>query len=279
MPIDNVLKLYSETIKSPFLHYGFWRNPDKVDVESMTLKDVECAQLHYIEHLESFIPSGVKQILDVGCGLGGNIEYLRSKGYELDALSPDDYQRSEIYNKFNGDVPFYHCKFEKFMPEKQYDLIIESESVCYIKMNEGFKMARKALRNDGFLLASDYFIHFRDSSKSPLLKSSHGLSEYLSYAEKNGFTLVKEFDQTENTMITLDYAKYLIERFVFPTIDYGLFSAKRKYPKILKFIKKITMEKWIEKKNQLDLIDSSLFRKYRKYMIYLFQKKSNARYN
>jgi hypothetical protein len=38
-------------------------------------------------------------------------------------------------------------------------------------------------------------------------------------------------------------------------------------------IKRVIGPKWDKKKEQLDLINSQEFRKYRKYMIYLFQKK------
>ena len=37
-------------------------------------------------------------------------------------------------------------------------------------------------------------------------------------------------------------------------------------------ISKIIGSKWGKKRKQLDLLDSSLFRKYRKYMIYLLKK-------
>ena len=64
MAIDHVLKLYSKTIQSSFLHYGFWDNPSSVDLESMTLQEVKKAQTRYIENLSSFIPEDVKYILD-----------------------------------------------------------------------------------------------------------------------------------------------------------------------------------------------------------------------
>ena len=38
MAIDHVLKLYSKTIQSSFLHYGFWDDPSLVNLESMTLR-------------------------------------------------------------------------------------------------------------------------------------------------------------------------------------------------------------------------------------------------
>ena len=272
MAIDHVLKLYSKTIQSSFLHYGFWDNPSSVDLESMTLQEVKKAQTRYIENLSSFIPEDVKYILDVGCGIGGNTEFLMNSGYELEALSPDDFQKSVIKEKFASKVPFHHCKFENFQVEKKFDLILESESACYIKINEGFSKAREALRDGGYLLASDYFVHFKDTSKNPHLKSSHNLKKYLANAKEQGFELLREYDQTENTMPTLDYGKYFINRFVEPTIDYISYSSKKSFPKMAPIIGSFISSKVDKKKNQLDLLDSNLFRKYRKYMIFLFKK-------
>ena len=275
MPIDHVLKLYSETIRSDYLHYGFWGEPNSVEIESITLQEIKNAQDRYIEHLASFIPNEVNSILDVGCGIGGNAEYLINQGYVVETLSPDDFQKSTIAEKFNNQMTFHHCKFEKFQPEKQYDLILESESACYIRINKGFEKAWETLRAGGYLLASDYFVHYRDDFKSPHLRSSHDVEKYLSSAKAHGFELFREYDQTDNTMPTLDYGKYFIERFINPTIEYSIHSAKKNYPKTAALIGKLVAPKLEEKKNQLDLLDSTLFRKYRKYMIYLFQKQND----
>ena len=275
MPIDHILKLYSETIRSDYLHYGFWGEPNSVEIESITLQEIKNAQDRYIEHLASFIPNKVNSILDVGCGIGGNAEYLINQGYVLETLSPDDFQKSTIVEKFNNQMTFHHCKFEKFQPEKQYDLILESESACYIKINKGFEKARETLRTGGYLLASDYFVHYRDDSKNLHLRSSHDMEKYLSSAKAYGFELIREYDQTDNTMPTLDYGKYFIERFINPTIEYSVHSAKKNYPKIAALVGKLVAPKLKAKKNQLDLLDSTLFRKYRKYMIYLFQKQND----
>ena len=149
MAIDHVLKLYSKTIQSSFLHYGFWDDPSLVDLESMTLQEVKKAQNRYIENLSSFIPEDVKSILDVGCGIGGNTEFLMNCGFELETLSPDDFQEIAIKEKFGSRIPFHHCKFENFQVEKEFDLILESESACYIKIDQGFLKAREALRDGG----------------------------------------------------------------------------------------------------------------------------------
>ena len=272
MAVDHVLKLYSKTIRSSFLHYGFWDNPSLVDLDSMTLQEVKKAQTRYIENLSSFIPEDVNRILDVGCGIGGNTEFLINNGYELEALSPDDFQKSVIKEKFGSKISFHYCKFENFQVETEFDLILESESACYIKIDQGFLKAREALRDGGYLLASDYFVHFRDASQNPHLKSSHDLKKYLESAKEHGFELLREYDQTENTMPTLDYGKYFINRFVEPTIDYISYSSKKSFPKMAPIFGSFIRSKYDKKKNQLDLLDSDLFRKYRKYMIFLFKK-------
>ncbi len=279
MAIDHVLKLYSDTIKSSYLHYGFWDEPNSIDIETITLQDIKKAQERYIEHLATYIPSDVKTILDVGCGIGGNADYLIKSGYEIETLSPDDFQKKAISIKFKDKVPFHHCKFEKFQCDKKYDLILESESACYINIKKGFEKASKVLNDGGYLLASDYFVHFRDNSNSPHLKSSHDITEYLSSAKTHGFDIIQEYDQTENTMLTLDCGKYFVDRFINPAIEYATYSAKKNYPKTAKLIGKIIEPKLQSKKSQLELIDSSQFRKYRKYMIYLFKKDNVSKHN
>ena len=272
MPIDHVLKLYSESIRSPYLHYGFWDDPESIDPNELTLDNMVKAQGRYIEHLASFIPDEVKTILDVGAGIGGNSSYLISKGYEVEALSPDEYQETVFKEKYDGQVKFHRSKFENFEPEKKYDLVFESESACYIEIEPGWKTAQKTVRDGGYLLASDYFLYHNDGSGDWHIKASHDEKNYIKKAEEYGFKLIKEFDQTENTMPTLDGAKALMERFIFPTFEYSSNYLGKNHPFILKVIKKTFGKKVDEKMKQLSLLDSKDFKKYKRYMIYLFQK-------
>ena len=272
MPIDHVLKLYSESIRSPYLHYGFWDDPESIDPNELTLDNMVKAQGRYIEHLASFIPDEVKTILDVGAGIGGNSSYLISKGYEVEALSPDEYQETVFKEKYDGQVKFHRSKFENFQPEKKYDLVFESESACYIEIEPGWKTAQKTVRDGGYLLASDYFLYHNDGSGDWHIKASHDEKNYIKKAEEYGFKLIKEFDQTENTMPTLDGAKALMERFIFPTFEYSSNYLGKNHPFILKVIKKAFGKKVDDKMKQLSLLDSKDFKKYKRYMIYLFQK-------
>ena len=274
MPIDHVLKLYSESVRSPYLHYGFWDDPKLVTAENLSLNDIVAAQDRYIEHLTSFIPEDVKTILDVGAGIGGNSSYLLNKGYKVEALSPDDYQEQVFAEKYNGEVRFHRSKFEDFNPEKQYDLILESESACYIQIQPGWKTARKTVRDGGYLLASDYFLHHNDGSGDWHIKASHNEKVYMEIGEEYGFKLLREYDQTENTMPTLDSAKAFMERYIYPTVEFSSNYMDKNYSFIMKILKKAFGKRVNEKMKQLSLLDSNEFRKYKRYMIFLFQKVS-----
>ena len=274
MPIDHVLKLYSESVRSPYLHYGFWDDPKLVSAENLSLHDIVAAQDRYIEHLTSFIPEDVKTILDVGAGIGGNSSYLLNKGYKVEALSPDEHQEKVFAEKYNGEVKFHRSKFEDFDPEKQYDLVLESESACYIQIQPGWKTARKTIREGGYLLASDYFLHHNDGSGDWHIKASHNEKVYMEIGEEYGFKLLREYDQTENTMPTLDSAKAFMERYIYPTVEFSSNYMDKNYSFIMRILKKAFGKRVNEKMKQLSLLDSNEFRKYKRYMIFLFQKVS-----
>ena len=98
------------------------------------------------------------------------------------------------------------------------------------------------------------------------------MQAYLKAGEAAGFKLLKEYDQTENTMPTLDAAHHFIERFILPTAEYAQISLQRKNPLAYRLLKLLFGKNISSKMDQLDLVNSEEFRKYRKYMIYLFQK-------
>ena len=270
--IDRLLKLYGETIQSPYMHYGYWDTPGDVQVGSLTLADMIEAQKKYIERVAGYVPNGVESILDVGCGLGGNSEFLRSRGFTLEGLSPDPYQEEVFEKRFNSSVPFHLSKYETFEGDRTYDLILMCESASYVKMAPGAQKSFQLLEPGGFWLVSDYFIVHSDDSDSPHAKSAHPLDSYLSTVQDAGFDVRQNIDVTENVMPTLDALNQFYDRFVSPTIEYAVGSLEKHAPKLMNMLKWSYGRKLNEKMNQLDYLKSDEFRKYRKYMILLFQK-------
>ena len=73
-------------------------------------------------------------------------------------------------------------------------------------------------------------------------------------------------------MVTLKTPKLEMERFIYPTVEFSSQYMDKNYPFILKAIKKAFGNKVDKKLKQFSLLESDEFRKYKRYMIYLFQK-------
>ena len=84
--------------------------------------------------------------------------------------------------------------------------------------------------------------------------------------------MIREYDQTDNTMPTLDGAKAFMDRFIFPTVEFSSNYLDKNYPFVLKVLKKAFGKKLEDKMKQFSLLESNDFKKYKRYMIYLFQK-------
>jgi hypothetical protein len=73
-------------------------------------------------------------------------------------------------------------------------------------------------------------------------------------------------------MPTLDGAKAFMDRFIFPTVEFSSNYLDKNHPLVLKVLKKAFGKKLESKINQFSLLESSDFKKYKRYMIYLFKK-------
>ncbi|PCJ21272.1 MAG: hypothetical protein COB02_01430 [Candidatus Cloacimonadota bacterium] len=255
---DRALRFYNEVLGLDRLHYGMWDN------DPMSLDGVRAAQSRYEDFLINSIPKNCKRILDVGCGTGIMSQQLKANGFDVEGISPDLFQQ-ELYQKKVGN-PFYLSKFEDFIPSQKYDCIIMSESCQYINLDLLFNKLKECLCDNGVFIVCDYFV--LDHALSPFSKSGHNLNRFLKLLKFENFVIVKEKDITKEVTPTLDYAKFMVDQYILPSIKLLLEKVEEKHFWIYKVLMFFTKSKVAQFNKEYLLTDSEQFQKNKKYMFY-----------
>ena len=265
---DLELMLYSKIITNDMLHYGYFEDVD-VDPETISIKDLENAQMKYVELIVEQILDKKNNILDVGCGMGGLSKILFDKGMKVHSLTPDDNQKKYI-EKHYPELMVHHMKFEDFSIDKQFATIINSESLQYIDLDTAFNSVSKLLSNNGKWIITDYFRINNDG----INKSGHMHHDFLNSVKKNGWKITYENDMTLNSLPTLKCAITFINRFIKPLAFFGNEKLKHKQGWLFYLTNELrnNMSKKFEK--ELAALDPEKFIKEKKYMLYVIEKKS-----
>ncbi|MFN2394979.1 MAG: cyclopropane-fatty-acyl-phospholipid synthase family protein [Bacteroidales bacterium] len=265
---DRALRFYNEVLGLDRLHYGLWHDSDERNINGLiqAQKRYEELLVDEIENL-SDKDSGFS-VLDVGCGTGATSETLFGKNYQVEGLSPDLYQK-ELFEK-RVPVPFHLARYQNFDSEKTYDLVLMSESAQYIPLNRLFDKTTQLLKSKGYLVVCDYFV--LDDATGKMAKSGHRLSAFLEEAQKNNFQIVKEEDITEAILPTLDTAKNFVERYIIPSLDIAREKIQERRPWLYKTLMWLFRKKISKVHEDMILIDSSEFRKNKRYILFVFSK-------
>lgn len=263
---DLLLMYYREITGSEHLHFGYWNKGD-----ALTMENLVKAQKRYLDHFFSYIPKGVKSILDVGAGVGGNANFLRGKGYEIVSVSPDPLLKIEFEKNTNHKIPYILSKYEELSIDQQFDMVLMSESCQYIDPSQGLKQSRKYLKdNNGYLLIIDYFID-EAIGGGDLAMAGHHLSHFKELASAEGFELVASDDITAAVAPSFDYLHQLYNQFLIPSFKVVARAIDQYLPFFYKLLRKFLGKQYREmiKSNNFD---GATFAKYRKYMLFLFKK-------
>ncbi|MDZ8087093.1 MAG: methyltransferase domain-containing protein [Nostoc sp. DedQUE12b] len=209
---------YMGLTNSSYLHYGYWEPLPTVG-EELTLTRLHAAQEAYAAKLFSFIPEGVKTVLDVGCGIGGNAVYLRDRGFIVEGLAPDTLQQEKFIKNTNSQVPFYLTRFEDFHASNSYDLVLFSESSQYIAVDDLAEGAARLLDSGGYLLLADMMRSHAEYQKG-IFSNCHVASELQAALIKAGFELVKTEDISTHIAPTIDLCVEKFCTFGLTTVKY-----------------------------------------------------------
>ncbi|MBI2061739.1 MAG: methyltransferase domain-containing protein [Nitrospirae bacterium] len=232
------------------------------------MEGLRAAQERYAEYLVSKVPTGVKHILDVGCGTGGMALKLKTKGYAVTGVSPDPYQQVE-FSKRSG-CPFFLSKFEALRERPKADLILMAESVQYFPVQAGFAQSREILPPRGWILAADYFCKFKDGSR--LTKSGHLESEYRAAGKESGFEIEFEEDLTERAVPTLELGFGWVNQYAMPAYELMVEALRKRYPRLTRLAMVYFRKKLDQLREQLVVIDPDAFRRAKTYRVILWRR-------
>jgi cyclopropane fatty-acyl-phospholipid synthase-like methyltransferase len=260
------LRIYKFFLKSEHLHYGYFKDGLEADVANL-----KKAQENYAELIFSVIPDGVKSILDVGCGSGKMAEELLSRGYSVDCVTPGTILINYAKEKLGDRVVFFQCRFEDIVTDKKYDLVMFSESFQYIPMDKSIPGAIKLLNPGGYILVSDFFT--TDPESRSKLGGGHDYSKWLDIRKTFPLKTLEEKDITYETSFTIDLVNQLNIEVIKPVWTSFWSLAMDRFPFGIKVARRLYRKKFLklENKHFTGQRNGELFRKYKKYMHYLFQ--------
>ena len=167
------------------LHYGLFEQPDE---------PIGTAQERASSRILSELPPPPARILDVGSGLGSNLNRLVEMGYDALGITPDVHQIGMIRARYGDALPLECVRFED-LPDGSYDVAMFHESSQYIDSEALFakaaEMAPRVIVLDEFALRDEGTLHRLDA--------------FLAAAARFGFSVTERVDLSAKAPPTIDY--------------------------------------------------------------------------
>jgi len=179
------------------LHYGYW--PEGL---APVPQNLARAQANYTDFLMSHIPSGVKSVLDVGCGAGNTARKLLDRGFTVDCVSPNGVLTDVAKQVLAGRGDIFETRFQDLQTDRRYDLILFSESLLFIPLEEGFTKALSLLNPGGHVLITDIF-RVPAEGKSPI-GGGHELPRFRETIARFPLAPTLDLDMTDGIAPTFD---------------------------------------------------------------------------
>lgn len=263
---DTELMLYSKILSKDMLHFGYF---DDVNIEpdTISVRDIENAQLRYSEIMIEQITNQQDLLLDVGCGMGGLSAILNEKGYKVQALTPNVLQKRYI-NQKQPELMVHHLKFEELETQEKYGTIINSESLQYINLDIAFKKVDTLLLPGGRWLISDFFRIKKDT----INKSGHTLDDFLESVKKHGWKIVVEQDVTLNALPTLKVVNFYYTRFLEPLGHFVSEKIRFKQPWLYYLTQEFRGDVSKKVTKELAAVDPEKFVTEKRYMFYVLER-------
>jgi len=248
------------------LHYGYW--PEELPRVPQNLAQ---AQANYTDFLMSHIPAGVKSVLDVGCGAGNTARKLLERGFTVDCVSPNGVLSGVAKQVLQGRGDIFETRFQDLQTERRYDLILFSESLLFIPLEQAFTKALSLLNPGGHVLITDIF-RVPAEGKSPI-GGGHELARFRETIARFPLVPTVDYDMTDGIAPTFDMLDAAYREAIEPAYKLILSRLEAKYPWVMKLVKwkfKKKMQRY-EDKHFSGRRNGLNFKKYKSYRLLLYR--------
>jgi len=216
-------------LKMDDLHYGFWT--ENLPVE---LQNLPKAQAQYTDFLLSHIPEGVETILDVGCGAGNTARKLLDRGYRVDCVSPNPFLSKWARETLGERAKFFECRFEDLHTDKQYDLLLFSESFLFMRLDTALTKSVELLDEGGHVLLSDVFKIVPDGQTA--IGGGQHLAKFYEACSRFPFHQMKEIDITAQIAPTFTLLDNAYTQAIKPAYDLIVARLRARHPWLTRFL-------------------------------------------
>jgi SAM-dependent methyltransferase len=250
------------------LHYGYWPPADELPRVPQNLAQ---AQAHYTDFLMSHIPAGVTSVLDVGCGAGNTARKLLDRGLRVDCVSPNGVLTGVAKQVLQGSGNIFETRFQDLQTAGRYDLVLFSESLLFIPLEEAFTKALSVLNPGGYVLITDIF-RVPAEGKSPI-GGGHELPRFRETIARFPLVPTLDLDMTDGIAPTFDMLDAAYREAIQPAYELIRSRLEAKHPWLMKIVKwkfKKQMRRY-EDKHFSGRRNGLNFKKYKAYRLLLYR--------
>jgi SAM-dependent methyltransferase len=249
------------------LHYGYW--PPDLPREAQNL---HVAQAAYTDLLMSHIPASARSVLDVGCGAGNTARKLLDRGYRVDCVSPNSFLTAVAKQALGGRGTIFETRFQDLVTDRRYDVVLFSESLLFIPLDQAFTKALEVLTPGGHVLITDIF-RVPALDKSPI-GGGHELARFREAVARFPLATVEDLDMTAGIAPTFDILNRAMLDAVEPSYHLILERLTLKYPFVMKLLRWKFRKKLerAEQKHFSGRRDGANFMKYKQYRLLLYKR-------
>lgn len=249
------------------LHYGYWP-PDLPRVP----QNLATAQAAYTDFLMSHLPTGTRSVLDVGCGAGNTARKLLDRGLRVDCVSPNSFLTAVARQALGDRATIFESKFQDLVTDRRYDVVLFSESLLFIPLDQAFTKALEVLNPGGHILITDIF-RVPAEGKSPI-GGGHELPKFREAVSRFPLKALADEDMTEGIAPTFDLLNRASLEAIEPSYRLILDRLTLKYPLVMKFVRWKFRKKLerAEQKHFSGRRDGANFMKYKSYRLLLYRR-------